>query len=205
MTILPLPSLLPGSRWDETVTVGTPHPVTGEGGVLAEVQLPGRVQVSGTVRDSEGKPAPRITVRPELTDSFLAGASGASDRLAALRLPEVTTSPDGVFTLYLDAMLAGLVAEYDLELVPPSGSALPRWSRDRVTLPTGADAALPLGDLALPPSSLVSGTVRDELGMPVADAEVRVYSRTSATSARQRAVAKSDATGKISLVLPVSP
>ena len=201
-TVLPLPSSLPGSTWDYAIDIGS---TAGEGVQLPPIDLPSRVEVSGHVRDSEGKPVKSMTLRPQLTPSFLAGAPAAADRLQALRLPEVTTDETGLFTLHLDATLAGMVAEYDLECVPPSGSALPRWSRDRVMLPTSPDATLTLDDINLPASSRVSGMVRDEAGAPVADAEVRVYMRTSSTTARQRAIGKSDSTGKISLVLPVAP
>jgi len=200
VTILPQANSLHGSLWDDTIAIGSSNGNL----TLREMPLPGRVHVSGRVLNSDAEGATPLVIRAQLTSSFLLGAPGAVDRLQALQLPEVTTNPDGTFSMHLDATLAGLVAEYDLECVPASGSSMPRWSRDRVTLPAASNAVT-LEEIWLPSSSLVSGIVRDEAGLPVADAEVRVYMRTSATTARQRAIAKSDATGKVSLVLPVVP
>jgi hypothetical protein len=201
VTVLPLANTLQGARWDASVSVGPPNPVTGDGGVLAELDLPARVLVSGTVRDADGKTVNKLTVRPQLAAGFVAGAGADLERVAAVRLPEVTTNDQGLFSVYLDRALAGLDAGYDLELLPPGGSVLPRWSRDQVSPPRD-DARLELGDLGLPRASLVSGVVTDEGGTPVADAEIRVYMRVGAASARQRALAKSDQNGEIELVLP---
>jgi hypothetical protein len=190
VTVLPLANTLQGARWDATLSIGP------QGGVLAELDLPSRVLVSGTVRDADGKPVNKVTVRPQLTSTFVPGSD-----LVGLRLPEVTTNEAGQFSVFLDGQLAGVAAEYDLELIPPGGSGLPRWSRDRVS-PPGDQSRVDLGDLALPAASLVSGIVRDEMGAPVADAEIRVYMRDGSAMSRQRALAKSDAEGKIELVLP---
>lgn len=207
VTVLPLANTLQGARWDATVSIGPPNPATGEGGVLAALDLPSRVLVTGTVKGADGKPVSKVTVRPQLSAGFVAAAGAGIDRVGAARLPEVTTNEVGLFSVFLDAKLAGMAADYDLELVPPAGSVLPRWSRDHVA-PSGEAGRQELGDIALPGASLVSGIVRDEDGGPVADAEIRVYmtdTKDGVTTSRQRALAKSDATGKVDLVLPVAP
>ena len=94
-------------------------------------------------------------------------------------------------------------ATYDLELIPPSASRLPRWSRDGVTLGAQAPEKLDLDMTPLPATTLATGTVLDKtLGAAVPDAEVRVYMRDADTRARLRTLARSDKDGKVVLVLP---
>jgi hypothetical protein len=201
VTVLPLANTLQGTQWDAKISVGPANP-SGEGGLLAELDLPARVLITGTVRDADGKPVNKVTVRPQLSAEFTTSAGPAiMEKISGMRLPEVTTNELGFFSVYLDAKLARLDALYDVELIPLGSSVLPRWSRDRVA-PSAEVSKVELGDVPLPSASLVSGIVRDELGAPVADAEIRVYMREGSGSSRQRALAKSDASGKIELVLP---
>jgi hypothetical protein len=156
----------------------------------------------GAVKDSQGRPAAQMTVHAQLSTAFAASLTAdEAEQLAALGLPEVTTNSTGAFVMNLDTMLVGKPAAYDLELVPPNGSTLPRWSREEVAVPA-ADAKLDLGDVALPASTRVSGLVRDENSYPVADAEVRVYMRTDSQPSRLRTLAKSAEDGTVTLVLP---
>jgi hypothetical protein len=201
-TVLPRANETSAADWAEMILVGPPAGTDDFGGVLAPIRLASRRLVTGTVRDNQGKMAAGVTVHAQLSADFAAALSADdAERLTALALPEVTTAANGTFSMYLDSELVGEPASYDLELVPPNNSALPRWSRDGVAVTPGTDK-LDLGDLKLPASTRVSGVVRDVNSNPVADAEVRVYMRTDAQPSRLRTVAKSGADGTVVLVLP---
>jgi hypothetical protein len=193
---LPPPNAEQGALWDGKLVVGP-----GTGGVLSMLSLSPRVQVTGKVLDAMGRPAAGIAVKPVLSAAFMAAAIPETLALAErLPLPEVTTSAAGTFSMYLDAAVGAQAATYDLGLVPPNGSALPRWSRDEVSVAGGATVDVP--EVTLPNGTLVSGTVRTEDGLSaVPDAVVQVYELADG-GARPRAIAVSDAQGKISLVLP---
>lgn len=198
--VLPSPTSDLGARWDGKVMAG-PSP-----GVLQTLTLAPRVPVSGKVVDAMGRAAVGITVKPVLSRAFVAGASAATQALVdrvqlAEQLPEVTTSGTGTFSLYLDPMVGTQAAAYDLELLPPNGSPLPRWSADEIAV-GGEKVDVP--QVRLPNATLVSGIVKTDDGKtPVADVVVQVYMRSpDGVSARPRAIATSDERGKISLVLP---
>jgi hypothetical protein len=200
VTVLPTPSSELGARWDGTVTLGP-----GAAGVLVlpAISLPRRVLVSGFVHDHLGRGAAGVTVTPALAASFLAATTPeALDAAHAdrLQLPQTVTLASGAFMFYLDAVVAGKPAVYDLELVPPNASALPRWSTDEVAV-SGERVDVPRVDL--PAAALISGIVKTEDGRNVVPgAVVQVYMRVDGGPARPRALATSDAQGKISLVLP---
>jgi hypothetical protein len=193
-TIVPEANAEQGAKWDATISVGP-----GLGGSLAAVTVPARAQLTGTVLDSENRAVAGLTVRPALSKAFLAAAAPATRALVdRVALPEVTTSNTGSFTMYLDPTVGSEIARYDLELLPPNASNLPRWSRDDVSM---VDQKVEVGIIKLPAGTLVSGTVKTEDGVPVADALVQVYERIAGT-ARLRAIATSNAQGNMSLVLP---
>jgi hypothetical protein len=185
--------------WDRGLAIGSPGAST-----LAELVLPTRIRVSGSVLDSQRRAAGNITVRPQIASTLTDPLSAESrDRLAALSLPEVTTDDKGAFAFYVDPTLLGRSAVYDLELVPPGGSVLPRWSKNGVEIPSDTSGALDAGPIMLPAAALATGPVTDEDNAPVANAEVRVYARAAGEdTAKLRTLAKSDASGMVVLVLP---
>jgi hypothetical protein len=203
VTVLPPANAQQGARWDAQIALGPPPP-GGNGGVLPEMELPKRVFITGKILDYTGAGAGSMNIRPQLSASFLASLSEEQRRrVAAIALPEVTANDSGVFTVYLDRTLVGMDAGYDLELIPPSASRLPRWSRDGVLLGAKSADRIELDMTPLPATTLATGTVLDkQLGAPVPDAEVRVYMRDADTRARLRTLARSDKDGKVVLVLP---
>ncbi|HKA90181.1 MAG TPA: hypothetical protein VKE22_21115 [Haliangiales bacterium] len=213
--VLPLPNAPHAAAWNQTVVVGPPNASTGDGGVLADLELGRRAYVTGLVKDARGVPVENLLVVPQLSPFFTnATTPDVRARAWTIGLPQnVTTDRGGHFALYLDPSVAGATAFYDLDLVPPSGSRDPRWSHDRVMPPANGDG-LNLGDLALPRSSLAYAIVKDSTGQPVADAEVRVYVRSQDPTvcngapagcvppARLRVLAKTNSDGFVTLVLP---
>ena len=215
LDVVPLPNAAHSAVWGQTVLLGPPSSGSEDGGFLAEMLLPSRAYITGRVVDVTGAPVADVQVRPQLSPFFTNLVSPeVRAQAAALGLPQdVTTDPNGGFALYLDPRVGSEIASYDLDLIPPSGSRLPRWSHDRIT-PAVAEAALGLGDLTIPKGVLASSVVRDVAGEPVPDVEVRVYVRGTDNSvcagvapgcvppARLRALAKSNSSGYVVLVLP---
>jgi hypothetical protein len=215
LDVVPLPNAAHSAVWGQTVLLGPPSSGSEDGGILAEVLLPSRAYITGRVLDVKGVPVADVQVRPQLSPYFTNSVSPeVRAQAAALGLPQdVTTDPNGGFALYLDPKVGPENASYDLDLIPPSGSRLPRWSRDRIT-PVVSEAAQALGDLTLPKGVLASSVVRDIGGDPVPDVEVRVYVRGidlavcagvapgCVPPARLRALAKSNSNGYVVLVLP---
>ncbi len=214
--VTPLPNTPPTAISGTTLVVGPPDPMNGAGGVLDGVDLPSRAYVTGRVVDATGLPVMNMTVQPQLSAAFLAGLSTDDAATAGtIALPVSTTDSKGNFTIYLDATLVGNPAIYDFDLIPPVASLLPRSSRQGVALASSAN--MDLGNLQLPDGSLALATVVDETGMPVANAQMRVYLRgvsstqcpvddTNCTMASQlTALGNSDSLGQIILTLPSSP
>jgi hypothetical protein len=198
VTALP-PQLSTGqSAWSVPISVEAP---LDPNEALAPVVLGERAVVTGRVLDVAGRPVANMSVQPELADSFVATLS--ADQLAdaaRLSLPQTTTQADGNFSLHLDAKVVGLTATYDLQLVPPSSSVLPRWSQNGLTISSGV-SSVNVGDIKLPAGSVASGVIHDGNGMPVADAEIRVYTLGDAMS-RLSTLTTSGKDGTITLVLP---
>lgn len=213
--VLPLPNAPHAAAWNRTVVVGPPTASSGDGGVLAELELDRRAYVTGRVTDVDGVAVENLLVVPQLSPFFIyLTTADVRARAETIGLPQnVTTDRGGHFALYLDPSVAGATAYYDLDLVPPWGSRDPRWSHDRVMPPANGDG-LNLGDLVLPRASLAYAVVKDSSGQTVADAEVRVYVRSHDSSvcngapvgcvppSRLRVLAKSNSDGFVTLVLP---
>jgi hypothetical protein len=196
-----------GAIWDFPIEVGA-YP-----GTLAELPLPPRVFVTGRILDEFNKPAANVQVTPKLSLPFLFGLSQANqDRLKDLGWSDALTDADGRYALYLDAMVLGLPAIFDLELTPPLSSLQPRWSQDRVAIPEGMNSAFDVGDYALPPVSFAWGLALDPEGAPIAGADLKVYviadptlcagAQGCAPPARLVDVAQSDENGEVMMSLP---
>lgn len=209
------------SVFDATVTVGT-----GEGAsVLESIVLDRRVAVTGRFASFAGDPiagAP-LEVRPSPLIRWTLEASGRPAVVDDLQFPSDITGAEGEFLLWLDRELVGLMALYDLELLPPASAAAPRWTFQTVDLDE-RDGAAPAGRvnlsvLELPPPSYARGVVRDSAGALVPGAEVRLYQLPSSQEicaqvpdgvsctppAFLRGSWESDAAGRFSAVLPKAP
>lgn len=126
-----------------------------------------KVSLSGAVKTPTGEPVVGAVgaVQPALTKpSAYLTATHELATLAARDVP-LETANDGTFSLLVDPGAADLVIQMD----PASG--YPWLVRPRVS-PT-ADAEL--GALVITNPALLSGTVRDPNGVPVANAEVNAW------------------------------
>jgi hypothetical protein len=206
--VIPVPGSSHAPLWGATVSVG---PVVGV--VLPRLELPQRTYVTGAVLDADGRPLAGVSVSARLSSRVEAMLSAeVRGRLAVLGSPlaETTSDGEGRFGLWLDSQLPGATPTYDVELTPPAGSNLPRWSRDGLVLDGSTEVTL--GDLFLPEPSLASGTILDADNLPVPDAEVRVYVRardsicepidTCEPPARLRGITRANDGGSVLLVLP---
>lgn len=199
VSVLPPQTAKNQSVWDRPVVVGS------AAGVLEPLVIPARVQVAGRVLDAQGQPAANVTVRPQLASTGFTAKE--LDRLAALNVNETATMANGAFTVYLDEDLLAKPALYDIEVVPPGGSALPQWSFDGVGIDAGTNSTLvTLAAFQLPAAALASGVVTDPDDNAVPTAEVHVYAKKAEeTLWKLRTVTKADDSGAITLVLPSTP
>jgi hypothetical protein len=213
--VVPLPKAPQASVWAQPVSVGPPNPTTGDGGVLAELELDERTYIKGQILDNGGYPAQNLTVQAQVSPyTTYALPLAMRTRIATVGMPQVITDKDGRFGVYLDPVLLSSQAEtyYDFDLEPPTASLMPRWSFDRVGVAAGDDT-VDLKEIVLPKPSLASGPILDEHGAPVADAELHLYVISQDTSicgsitpctppSRLRGLTRSDANGNVMLVLP---
>jgi len=211
--VSPSPTSEFASVWDQVVQIGS------GGGVLAQLVLPHRLAVTGTLLDADGAPATGVTMvaKPALRFT-LALDTTTQGVISNLQPPSATTQEDGSFFVWVDPDLAGLAASYDLEAQPPAGARVPRWTFPDVSI-TDTSANVDKGDLTLPPGRHVRGRIVDRLGEVVSGSEVRIYEPLTDVSlcniaglsadcvlpAALRALDRSDDQGIVRLVLPDPP
>lgn len=170
--VTPPPSSSHATLGQKLISVGPGQ--SGNRSVLSAVSLTSRTLVTGSVWSAAGEPVVGATVSPRASVALrLAQSQALQSSLANLSFPSVTTDAQGGFRLWLDPVLFGIAARYDLEVVPPALSAAPRWSLDDLALA----ALTPEQGLSvsLPPSSFARGTVRDADGNTVDGAEVWLF------------------------------
>ncbi len=174
--ITPPPSSEHASVENQTLTVGAGNP---DGpSFLAGLTLSRRIAVHGAVVDADGNPVKGAGVTADVATRLK--WSLALDEQAALdnlQWTTATTDETGTFTLWLDPMLAGVGASYDLDIVPPAGAYAPRWSVDDIEIGAAnllsGDKQLP--DITLPRVSFARGQIVAGDGTPVGQAEFRLY------------------------------
>jgi hypothetical protein len=220
LDVLPMPGSPFAGLWQSPLEVGPPAKGDSSGGVLANVALASSALVNARLQDHKGIPVEGMSIRfrpsasywRSLTDPQLAYA-------ATFPWPEAVTDAQGSFGIYLDPQVLGQPTPYDLELLPPPGSFVPRWSLDQIqpaNLSPG-ESTLDLRELRMPPAAYAKGVIVDPSGSPVPAAEIRVYlSRKTGddcgdptqqqaapcVSTRLSALAQSDDLGNLFLVLP---
>lgn len=170
-------SLIPGSSGNLTYRVQVTSPartpfassqqevqVSVSGGILQELQLPLRAQLTGRLLGESGQPVPsaQVVAKPIAR----ADAAGTLETAAAdSALPQTTTDQDGRFALRLDQ------GDYDVDFVPQAGTA-PRSSLDNQRITT---YDLDLGDVRLPRLALGKLQVYGPSGAPLSQAKLRIF------------------------------
>ena len=148
---------------------------TGE--VLEPLALERRIAVRGTALQRDGLPvvnAP-MEARPSALFRLLLEQEALELAAAELPLPTTTTDGSGGFVLWLDSVLVGEAASYDIDVTPPLFSGAPSWSFDDVAVVRSEEGTLDLGERSLPEPSFARAVVTDPGGMVVPDAELHVY------------------------------
>lgn len=223
LNIVPMPGSPFAGSWNGVLEVGPQAKGDPSGGVLAKVTLGNSVLLSGRLNDYAANPVEGMAIRCRPSGSYWRNLTDPQRTYAAtFAWPEVVTDADGRFAIYLDPRVLGQPTSYDLDLLPPPGSFVPRWSFDQIE-PGQLDGASThdLGNLRMPPASYAKGQIVDPMGAPVANAEIRIYlSREShdacgdptaqqqpapCVTARLSALAQSNASGDLFLVLPNPP
>ena len=154
--------------------------VTEQGGLLAPIMLAPKVRLTGQVSDLMGAPLGdvEIVARPVLDPDLTLTASETAT-VEAFQTPRVFSSmADGSFTVKVEPEFLGRDAAYDLELVPPLESGLPRWVRHDVLVPRDLPSSKRIvnqGTFTPPEPVRVSGLVLAPNQQPLARAEVLVY------------------------------
>ncbi len=173
----------------------------------------------GTALQRDGQPvinAP-MEARPSALFRLLLGQEALEQAVAELPLPTTATDGSGGFVLWLDSLLVGEAASYDIDVTPPLYSGAPSWSFEDVAVVPSEEGTLDLGARKLPDPSFARAVVTDRSGEVVPDAELHVYQlppddyctrQPSITvgecepTAKLRGTWRSDEQGNIRVVLP---
>lgn len=166
-----------------------------------------RPQLSGRVLDADNQPLSSLTVVPALATL---GENVSAQIYAAVTAPAPTNADtDGRFAVRLNPGV------WDIGIIPGATSMLPRVWLDKLSV-TGGDVVL-ANPIVLPMGVVVQGSILDALGLPVAGADVRIYTVPTTNSgcdsgdldclapARLSAEGTSDGSGMVSVLLSGQP
>jgi hypothetical protein len=215
MRVTPQPNTSYGAVFDQELSIGP------AGGWLPEVVLPQRVRVSGRLFRDTGEPLEGASVTAHTSTSFYWGLElMTQEALTGIDLPTSLVAADGSFVLWLDPLIADELTYYDLEVNPPSGAALPRWTIPDVGVDPDARAleGVELGGKIQPAPSFARGAILGPDGFPLAGASITVYELPTdysicaayggdecAPPAIPRGTWTADENGEVRCVLPRSP
>lgn len=173
----------------------------------APISLLLRPQLSGRVVDTNGQAIPSLTVLPALATL---GETVGAQVYAALTAPTaISADDDGRFAVRLNP------GTWDIGIIPAAATMLPRVWFDKLNV-SGGDVTL-ANPIVIPMGVVVHGNVVDATGMPVSDADVRIYTVTTANAgcdntdlnclapARLSAEGTSSDLGQVSIVLSGQP
>lgn len=147
-----------------------------QGGVLEGVELDRRIAVSGLLFTADGNPALEAIVQARLSPAFRQRLSeDARVVIDALHLPSVPTDQSGRFVLWLDPILADSFAIYDLRMTQTDKLA-PVGSLRGVDMSEQTEfGVVELDPFDWPSASYARGPVLNLDGVPVPDAQVRLF------------------------------
>ncbi len=147
----------------------------------SEVQLPTRTILSGVVRDATGAPLGGVTVTARPALRFVWSLDDKPQTfLNSLPLSTAITEDDGTYTLHVDPTIDETWGYYDLSLDPARSTGFleraPTWIQPEIAIPRDAHVEqVVVPEIRLPDAAFVHGQVTDFNGIPVKDAEVKVF------------------------------
>lgn len=182
------------------------------------VRLPRRIAMRGRVIDRDGRRIGNIAVTARPSQRFIWSIdSAARDFVAEIPAASTVTTHAGDFVLWVDPYLAGTWARYDIEFEVQKDSDIANWVYPDIEVPRMQQTAVSIGDVLVPDSALLRGTLTDLSDLPVAGGEVAIYLVMTDTSlcsfvlypptnctiaARRMAAAVSDPQAIATLALP---
>jgi hypothetical protein len=171
--------------------------------VAAQLSLPTKVTLSGTIVSAAGASVPGVAIAATRTAvdptsncaSSIIGSSGSG-----------ISNADGSFQILVDP------GTYRLDFDPPAGAAVPRLTQTGVAVTASSSS---MGPVELPPGELVNGEVHASDGSLLSSVDVRFF-RLACSGADQcygpmrvepilSAETHSDANGAFQVVVPVQP
>ncbi|MBK8171294.1 MAG: hypothetical protein IPK60_13240 [Sandaracinaceae bacterium] len=171
-------------------------PVSGVPGIMGQVfSLPQRAELTGSVMTSDGRPMIGATIEAAALGRLLDGVGPAT---ALNRSNQTVTDDDGLFALALD------LGMYDLTLKPPAESGFPWIVRTNFSIPPidGVTEEMLMFNAPIP----LHGVVRDRIGTPLANVELRAFAVFDMVDGGLRSVqigrAISESDGTYELLLP---
>jgi len=198
--------------------VEVPVGLGGTAQLLQPVTLGRRVALTGTAVAWSGEPVAGAPVASSASSLLRVAveSQAVGTILDELQFPSATTNESGAFLLWVDRLLVGEAAAYDLDVRPPAAAGAPSWTFEDIQVPADAES-IDLGTLDLPDASYARGGVRDRSGEPVVGAELHLYqlgpddfcTRVSNPDAGEceppaylRGIWASDDSGQVRVVLP---
>ncbi len=179
-------SLLNGAAFANSYKMRVIPPAGSELGVIYDevlslsrgtpVRLPRRVAMRGRVVDGTGQPVSKISVTARPSLRFMWSLDEAARNFVAEIPPaSAVTGNAGDFVLWVDSYIAATWARYDLEFEAPSGSDAANWVRSDVEVPRTQQTAVAMGDVVMPDSALLRGTLTDSGEQPVVGGDLAIY------------------------------
>jgi hypothetical protein len=207
----------PDAQFQSAFAVEMAVGIGGSAQLLQPITLSRRIALTGTAVARSGLPVSGASVEIRASTSVRLTAQELSFGaiLDQLQFPIATTDDDGSFVIWVDRVLVGEAASYDLDIQPALSSGAPSWTFESIEIP-GLGDSLDLGELVLPDASYARGQVRDRAGEPVVEAELHLYQLAPADfcmrvageavdcvpPAHLRGIWASDGSGRIRIVLP---
>jgi hypothetical protein len=177
--------LLDGAAFAANYSIEVIPPANSELGVYAKalaldgspIRLPGRVALSGSVIDGDGKGVGNIsiTATPSLRFQWSLD-TGGQGLLAEIPPATAVTDASGAFTLYVDPILDTVWAYYDLDFTVPDGVQAADWTHTEIAIPRDpTQTSYKLGAESLPATAFMHGTLVDAAGISVGAGELRIF------------------------------
>jgi len=166
VSVIPPPSSAFGIACVNAVMIsgGQTPGATGNPPVVAQLSLPNKVTLSGTIISADGVVVPGVAIAATRT-----AVDPTTNCASSIVSPPANASsnPDGTFQLMVDP------GTYRLDFDPPAGAAVPRLTENGVVVTTtGNNSTRPIQMLA---GELVKGVVQGSDGQPLPSVDVRFF------------------------------